>query len=212
MAVLLTPVAAIYLVWIVWAVSWIIAAVWASRAAPRPGFGAETGYRVLTVLGFLLIFLTGPTSVSGAVANSRVHVLRIPLPADLVRPLWSVPDAAGWAMVGLAILGMLFAWWARIHLGTLWSGSITRKADHRIVDTGPYGIVRHPIYTGLLTAAIAMVVVKASWAAIAGLMLMTIGYWLKATIEEGFLRKELGPEDYDAYRKRVPMLVPFSPV
>ena len=50
----------------------------------------------------------------------------------------------------------------RIHLGALWSGSITRKADHRIVDTGPYGVVRHPIYTGLIAAAIAMAAVKAT--------------------------------------------------
>ena len=212
MDVLTTPESAIYLVWIVWAISWILAAVWASKAASRPGFATEAGYRILAILGFLLIFMTGPRTVSGAVAGSRIHILRLPLDPAFVRPNWSVPDAVGWAMVGLAIAGFVFAWWARIHLGALWSGSITRKADHRIVDTGPYGLVRHPIYTGLLAAAIAMVVVKASWAAIAGLVIMTIGYWLKAKIEEGFLSKELGAEAYAAYRKRVPMLVPFSPV
>ncbi len=212
MGVVSTPELAIYLVWIVWAISWIVAAVWASRAASRPGFAAEAGYRILAILGFVLIFMTGPGSGVDAVPGSRVRFLHLPLDPAFIRPVWSVPDAVGWAMVGLAILGFAFAWWARIHLGALWSGSITRKADHRIVDTGPYGIVRHPIYTGLIAAAIAMVVVKASWAALLGLVLMTIGYWLKAKIEEGFLRKELGAEGYDAYRKRVPMLVPFSPV
>ena len=212
MGVVSTPESAIYLVWIVWAISWILAALWASRAASRPGFAAEAGYRILAILGFILIFMTGPRTAGGALAGSRIHILRLPLDPAFIQPLWIVPDAVGWAMVGLAIVGFLFAWWARIHLGALWSGSITRKADHRIVDTGPYGIVRHPIYTGLIVAAIAMVVVKASWAAILGLVLMTAGYWLKAKIEEGFLRKELGAEGYDAYRKRVPMLVPFSPV
>ena len=48
--------------------------------------------------------------------------------------------------------GILFAWWVRIHLGRLWSGAITRKEGHRVVDSGPYGLVRHPIYTGLLAA------------------------------------------------------------
>lgn len=212
MDVLLTPESAIYLVWIVWAVSWILAAVWSSQPASRAGFAAESGYRVLTLLGFLLIFMTGPRLVSGAVAGSRIHFLRVPLDPRLVDPLWSAPAAVGWAMVGLAIAGFLFAWWARIHLGALWSGSITRKADHRVVDTGPYGLVRHPIYTGLLAAAIPMVVVKASWATIAGFVIMTAGYWLKAKIEEGFLSKELGAGAYAAYRKRVPMLVPFSPL
>jgi protein-S-isoprenylcysteine O-methyltransferase Ste14 len=203
-----TPEAAIYVVWMIWAVSWLIAAIWSSRAASRPGFGAELGYRVLAIVGFVLIFLTGPRPYG----HGRLHVLTARLDPSLVRPLWATPEAVGWAMVGLAIVGFAFAWWARIHLGALWSGSITRKADHRIVDTGPYGIVRHPIYTGLIAAAVAMVVVKASWAALAGLVIMTFGYWLKAKVEEGFLRRELGAEGYDAYRKRVPMLVPFSPV
>jgi protein-S-isoprenylcysteine O-methyltransferase Ste14 len=210
---MLTPESCIYLVWVVWALSWVIAAVWSSRATNRASFTAETGYRILTVAGFLLVFLTGPRPFWGAMAGThRVHILRLPLDPQFVEPLWQTPEAVGWAMVGLAVAGFAFAWWARIHLGALWSGSITRKADHRIVDTGPYGLVRHPIYTGLIAATIAMVVIKASWAAMAGLVIMTAGYWLKAKIEEGFLRQELGPEGYDAYKKRVPMLVPFSPV
>src|SRR5262249_43201907 len=127
-------------------------------------------------------------------------------------PLWTLPDAAGWGMAAVTLAGFLFAWWARIHLGALWSGSVTRKEDHRIVDTGPYGLVRHPIYTGLLAAAFAMAVVKATPIGFAGAVLMTLGYWLKAKVEEGFLRSELGAEGYDAYRKRVPMLIPFSPI
>ena len=53
---------------------------------------------------------------------------------------------------------------------------------------------------------------KATPAAFLGAGLMTAGFWLKAEIEEAFLRRELGPQAYDAYRKRVPMLVPFFPV
>jgi protein-S-isoprenylcysteine O-methyltransferase Ste14 len=40
---------------------------------------------------------------------------------------------------------------------------------------------------------------------------MTFGFWIKARLEERFLREQLGPEDYDSYRRRVPMLVPFGP-
>jgi protein-S-isoprenylcysteine O-methyltransferase Ste14 len=203
----MTPEISLYDVWLLWAVSWLVASIWASRAQSRLGFGPEAAYRILTITGFVLLFFSGPRLAS----SPGVHVWRLPLAPTLAGPLWSLPDAAGWAMVGLAVSGVLFAWWARIHLGALWSGSITRKADHRIVDTGPYGIVRHPIYTGLIAAALALAVVKASPVALAGLALMTIGYWLKGKMEENFLRSELGPDDYDAYRKRVPMLIPFFP-
>ena len=54
------------------------------------------------------------------------------------------------ALFIVVLLGLGFTWWARIHLGRLWSSSVTRKAVHRVVDTGPYGIVRHPIYTGII--------------------------------------------------------------
>ena len=50
--------------------------------------------------------------------------------------------------------GLAFCWWARLHLGAMWSGTVTRKDDHHIVDTGPYGLVRHPIYTGLIFSAL----------------------------------------------------------
>jgi protein-S-isoprenylcysteine O-methyltransferase Ste14 len=71
--------------------------------------------------------------------------------------------------------------------------------------------VRHPIYTGIITAALATAVVKGTPFAIAGALLMTFGFWIKATLEERFLREHLGPGAYDSYRRRVPMLVPFGP-
>jgi protein-S-isoprenylcysteine O-methyltransferase Ste14 len=117
----------------------------------------------------------------------------------------------GWSMVAVAAGGFLFAWWARIYLGGLWSGSITRKEGHTVVDTGPYRIVRHPIYTGILTAAVATAVTTGTAHAILGALLLIVGYWMKARLEESFLREQLGAEAYDSYRRRVPMLLPFGP-
>jgi protein-S-isoprenylcysteine O-methyltransferase Ste14 len=119
-----------------------------------------------------------------------------------------VSVGALWILLALIVAGFLFAWWARIHLGTLWSGTITRKEGHRVVDTGPYAMVRHPIYTGLLLAAFATAVARGRWEALLGAALFALGCWIKARQEETFLSETLGP-DYAAYRQRVHMLVPY---
>jgi protein-S-isoprenylcysteine O-methyltransferase Ste14 len=200
----LWPQQTIYLLWLFWAATWIIAALWANRTVRRPGISREWFYRLITLAGFVLLL--------GAVFRFHDNEFSVlPIPGVLGTRYWTTPLSVDWAMVGVATLGFLFAWWARIHLGRLWSGRITRKEGHRVIDTGPYAIVRHPIYTGILTAAIATTVVSASLHAILGTLLLIVGYWIKARIEEKFLSAELGPQDYDAYRRRVPMLVPFGP-
>jgi protein-S-isoprenylcysteine O-methyltransferase Ste14 len=75
----------------------------------------------------------------------------------------------------------------------------------------PYGIVRHPIYTGILLAILATMAAKGTIPAVAGALVIILGLWMKARLEEGFLREQLGADAYDAYRRRVPMLVPFGP-
>ena len=78
-------------------------------------------------------------------------------------------------------------------------------------DTGPYGFVRHPIYTGLIIALLATAVTEATPVALSGAVLIALGLWVKARAEERFLLSELGQEAYESYRRRVPMLVPFLP-
>lgn len=186
----ISPESAVGFAWLAWAMSWFAAALWSDRAVKRPGFGREALYRAITLAGVGLLFFG--RSLPDAV-------------------LWSAGAAAGWALVAVAVLGFLFCWWARLHLGRLWSGWVTKKADHRIVDTGPYGLVRHPIYTGLIAAAFATAAIKGTARALAGAALMTFGMWIKARLEERFLSGELGAEAYGAYRRRVPMLIPFGP-
>lgn len=188
---MINPENALFAVWAFWAASWWAAALWANRTVARPAAGSEFFYRILTIVGAVLLF--------GLVERDP----RSPY------MLWIAGPALSWSMVGLAVLGFLFAWWARLHLGRLWSASVTKKSDHRVVDTGPYGLVRHPIYTGIIAASIAVVVVRGSVFALAGAVLMTLGWYIKARLEERFLRQELGAAGYDAYAERVPMLVPF---
>jgi len=184
----MTPELALYYLWALWFASWIAAAFWSNRAATRPSFLDELPYRLVTLAGAFLLF--------GVVGSQR---------------LWALDNNYNWALCVVCASGFAFCWWARIHLGRLWSGWITKKADHRIVDTGPYGIVRHPIYTGVIVAGFATAIVKGTVAALTGAAILTLGFWVKASLEERFLRNELGPEIYDAYRRRVPMLLPFGP-
>jgi protein-S-isoprenylcysteine O-methyltransferase Ste14 len=79
-----------------------------------------------------------------------------------------------------------------------------------VVETGPYAFVRHPIYTGLLLAVLATMVAKGTLPGVAGAILIGVSVYMKARLEERFLSQELGAAAYDAYRRRVPMLVPFT--
>jgi protein-S-isoprenylcysteine O-methyltransferase Ste14 len=178
--------------WIAFALSWLAAAFWSSTAVKRVGFGAELWYRIVLIVGGIAFFIPA-------------HRYEGPL------RLWHVTRVEGWICVGLIALGFAFAWWARIYLGALWSGAVTTKADHHIVDRGPYGLVRHPIYTGILLAIFATMAAKGTILGLAGAALMTLGIWMKARLEEGWLREQLGADAYDSYRRRVPMLVPFGP-
>jgi protein-S-isoprenylcysteine O-methyltransferase Ste14 len=126
--------------------------------------------------------------------------------------LWHLPDVAGGLLVLVMILGFALCWWARLHLGRLWSALITTKPGHHIVDTGPYRLVRHPIYTGLLLSSLALAIIKGTAVALIGFALLALSFYMKARLEERFLSQQLGPAAYEGYRKRTPMLVPFWPV
>jgi protein-S-isoprenylcysteine O-methyltransferase Ste14 len=198
------PDNAIYIAWDAWIVSWMLAALWTARTVKRRGFRGEFPYRLLTFSGFVLLLAPFLRKVNGTVEI-------VNWPGMLGTRYWIPPLAVGWTMVGLVVLSFAFAWWARLYLGRLWSGTITRKEGHRVVDTGPYAIVRHPIYTGIIAAGIATAIATGTAHAILGAVLLVVGYWMKARLEEGFLRQELGADAYDSYRRRVPMLIPFAP-
>jgi protein-S-isoprenylcysteine O-methyltransferase Ste14 len=186
------PALAVGLLWLAFALSWIAAMPWSSKVDKRLGLSREIAYRIVLIVGGVVFFIP---------AHGYEGPLR----------LWYLPWNAVWPTVGLIGVGFLFAWWARIWLGSLWSGQVTVKADHRVVDTGPYAIVRHPIYTGILFSIYATAALKGTVLGIAGALLITLGIWMKARLEENWLRQELGASDYDAYRRRVPMLMPFGP-
>jgi protein-S-isoprenylcysteine O-methyltransferase Ste14 len=178
------------LAWVAWAVSWVAAAAWSRQVRKQIPVRDMLTYRLPIIIGAVLLW------------HRTGEFLGAPR-------LWHVGLNGAYALVGVQVAGFLFAWWARIYLGPLWSGAVTIKEDHRVVDTGPYALVRHPIYTGLITATLATAAAIATWPALAGCVLVTLGIWIKARIEERFLAAELGQNEYGAYRRRVPMLVPI---
>lgn len=185
----MAPQAGVGLAWGAWGLSWLAAGWWSGPTVSTPAAGRELWARLPLLIGFLLLFGFYPW-------------------ADAIEaPLWHIGTAAGWALVALAGLGFLFAWWARLYLGHLWSSRITRKAGHRVVDSGPYRLVRHPIYTGIIVAGFATATLRGTAGAFVGAAVLTLGWYLKARLEEEFLREEL--PDYGSYARRVPMLVPF---
>ena len=112
-------------------------------------------------------------------------------------------------VLGLAILicSTAFALWARVALGTMWSSSPTVKVQHQLRTNGPYGVTRHPIYTGLLgmTLGTVLLVGFGQW-----LVLLPVGLVfieIRIHIEEGLMLATF-PEAYPPYRRRVPQLVP----
>ena len=187
----MTPEFIIYALWAAWFVSWTVARLWANRTEKRAGLGAELGFRALLGVGTVLLFVF-------PLSHIRFAQVR----------LWHLGDAS-WTLVALTATGLLFTWWARIHLGRLWSDLIVKKAGHHIVDTGPYRLVRHPIYAGLIFAAFATAIEKGTSFALLGAVIVSVAFYTKARREERFLRAEMDEHAYAAYASKTAMLVPF---
>lgn len=182
--------AAIVAAWLAWLVTWILASGWSARVAAHHDLGAESPSRVLTFAAIVMFV---------AAYWPHEHAA-----------LWRTPAPLGWAAFALALCGFALAWAARLHLGPLWSTTAAPTEAHRIVDTGPYGVVRHPVYAGLLLAAWATALSLGRIEALAGAATLTASLSWRAKLEEKFLRADLGDEAYAAYRARVPMLLPFA--
>ena len=187
---MIDPGEAFKVIWIGWVASWVAASWWSGRTERRAATCETWIYRIVIFAGAILI----------APWTSRALV---------ERPTWQLGYYGAFALVVVMLMGLALTWWARILLGRLWSSAITRKENHRLVDTGPYAFVRHPIYTGLIIALLATAATEATRVALLGALLVALGLWVKARAEEYFLLSELGLEAYASYRRRVPMLVPF---
>src|SRR4029077_2537282 len=153
-------------VWIVFVLYWQIKAA-DTKATQRLEPATSRIFRVF-------IFL---------IAISLLSIPRIPLPWLYVQ-LWTPGYLPFWLGPAVTIAGLLFAVWAREHLGRNWSRSVTIKQGHELISSGPYGVVRHPIYTGILTGFVGTVIALAQVRGLIAFALIFLVLWAKFRMEE----------------------------
>lgn len=140
------------------------------------------------------------------ILNAGLFLFFLPIPG--LRQAF-LPASIAWAFLGLAVQASFVAMaiWARAYLGRNWSGRIEIKKDHELVRTGPYRLLRHPIYTAMLGMSLGTAIIDGHLHALLGLALIVIAYWRKIRMEEANLRQAFGAE-YDDYSRATWRLVP----
>ncbi len=136
-----------------------------------------------------------------------LSIPRIPLPW-LYRQIWPSGLRSFWIGAAITIAGLFFAVWARHHLASNWSSAVTIKQDHELITSGPYALVRHPIYTGILTGFLGTAVALSQVRGLIGFILIFIVLWTKLRKEEEWMRSEFG-DTYAAYAHQTAALVPY---
>ena len=180
------PALASFVPWVIFSLYWEIAA-----KNSAPAVKSETRFS---------------RGIHVVLANAALLLVIFPIPGLKQRFL---PELMTIKAAGLIVdyAGLALAIWARRILGRNWSGEITIKADHELVRTGPYDVIRHPIYTALLAMYAGTAIVSGEMHALLGLVVGIIAYLRKTRLEEANLVNAFGAK-YDAYRKDTWALVP----
>jgi protein-S-isoprenylcysteine O-methyltransferase Ste14 len=175
--------------WLLWGVYW-----WAQSRGVKANVWAESApSRLMHVVPLVVAALLLVWDLPLFGLNERI------LPRSM---------ATFWVGFILAVAGLLFTVWARRHLATNWSGDVTIKEGHELITSGPYGWVRHPIYTGLLLGFVGSAAAVGEWRGLVALIVVGLALWRKLRMEERGMRQLFG-ERYVAYEERVSALIPF---
>jgi protein-S-isoprenylcysteine O-methyltransferase Ste14 len=176
--------------WIVVAIIFLIGALTAKRAARRQSVGSRALHLGMATLAYFLLFSR----------NFRPGFLgwRF-VPAD---PLYA------WLGLSLTAAGLGFTLWARFYLGRNWSATVTVKQDHQLIRGGPYAIVRHPLYSGLLLAFLGTSIAFRDVRGLVATLLLLAAWRMKLRLEESFMTEQFG-DQYAQYKREVKGLIPF---
>jgi protein-S-isoprenylcysteine O-methyltransferase Ste14 len=174
--------------WTAWAAYWVIMAFTTKRTIERRGF---IGYRLIALILTL-----------GLVATGRL------LHVSSQSQLWQRPLALGVVSDCIVLAGVAFTVWARITLGRNWSAEVTFKQDHELIESGPYALARHPIYTGLIFMALGTAINYGRAIGFVLFLSLCGGLWWKARQEERIMSTHF-PDAYAEYKTRVRAIIPF---
>jgi protein-S-isoprenylcysteine O-methyltransferase Ste14 len=176
--------------WIAIGMLWLISSVTSKPTLRRQSTGSRIVQACLTIAAFFLLFdsdlAIGPLGWR-FVAKSAV---------------------VSWIGAAITVSGILVALWARFLLGRNWSANVTIKRDHQLIRTGPYALVRHPIYSGFSLAILGTAIAFGEIRDLIALVLAVTGWRLKLVVEEQFMMEQFGAEYVD-YKRHVKALVPF---
>ena len=176
--------------WIAFLIYWQIRAVGTKRTQRLEPVAA----RILRALTFLIAIVLLSTT-------------RIPLRWLYLQP-WRQGLWPFWLGASVTVAGLLFAVWAREHLGSNWSRSVTIKQGHELITTGPYAVVRHPIYTGILAGFLGTAIALSQVRGFIVFVLIFFILWVKLRMEEQWMRSEF-EETYASYAHQTAALVPY---
>jgi len=175
--------------WAAWAILWAAMAFFSKSNKRRESPGQRLQHVIPAMLGFLLLFREGVGSP---------WFTRAIFPDDPVLML---------VCVALTMLGLLFSVWARLALGSNWSGTVTIKANHQLIRRGPYRFIRHPIYTGMLTALLTTAITQRLVSGVLGFAVVYFALYRKALREESFLSQEFG-DAFAEHQRHTGMFLP----
>lgn len=147
----------------------------------------------LALIGLAISLIVFNPLIYGSLLSSRI------LPEGIV------VDSIGLAIL---ILGLGFGIWARLHLGRYWSARIVLAKDHQLIQTGPYHLVRNPIYFGGLVAVIGTAIVTSEVRGVFAIVLVLIAFMQKIRLEERWMLERFGLT-YIEYQKKVKAFIPF---
>jgi protein-S-isoprenylcysteine O-methyltransferase Ste14 len=170
--------------WLAYGGVWLLSAVRLKPVARVSDSGSRMSEMLILVCAAELLLGTAPKT---ALLDARC-----------------LPALAGLMGLGIALTaaGAVFSIVARLYLGQNWSATATIRQDHQLIRSGPYGLVRHPIYTGTLIAAIGTAIALGEIRDLLALPLVIVGFRLKARSEERLLMSNFG-DRYAAYRREV---------
>jgi len=181
--------------WLAFILCWLALAQFSKKTSRRAPWGGMWGVRLAVIVVVLVALRFQRHALAGQVAAISHSLSMHP----------GIPEQ--WAGVGVCLAGIGFAIWARVHLGRNWGMPMSLRQDHELVTSGPYALVRHPIYTGIMLAMIGSALSESLLWLIGGVLIFAY-FIVSARTEEKMMLAQF-PDTYPAYRRRTKMLIPF---